>query len=86
MLTRVYVNNFKCMVNFERKLSALNLLLGANGSGKSTLFEALMNSPLTVSSKKKVTVPHRSSTLRSRSALQGYRQTHHSHYILPAMS
>lgn len=41
MLTRIYVNNFKCLVNFELKLSALNLLLGANGAGKSTLFDII---------------------------------------------
>jgi predicted ATPase len=41
MLAKVYVNNFKCLVNFELNLSALNLMLGANGVGKSTLFEAI---------------------------------------------
>ncbi len=41
MLTRIYVNNFKCLVNFELKLSTLNLLLGANGAGKSTLFDII---------------------------------------------
>lgn len=41
MLTRIYVNNFKCLVNFELHLSTLNLLLGGNGVGKSTLFDAL---------------------------------------------
>lgn len=41
MLTRLYVDNFRCLVNFELKLGRLNLLLGENGSGKSTVFEVL---------------------------------------------
>ena len=41
MLVRIYVDNFRCLVNFELKFSALNLLLGANGVGKSTLFDVL---------------------------------------------
>jgi len=41
MLTRIYVDNFRCLVNFELKLDRLNLLLGENGSGKSTVFEVL---------------------------------------------
>ncbi|MCB0064785.1 MAG: ATP-binding protein [Caldilineaceae bacterium] len=41
MLTRIYVNNFRCLVNFEINLSSLNLLLGANGVGKSTLFDVI---------------------------------------------
>ncbi len=39
MLTRVCVDNFKCMVNFECRLGSPRLILGANGSGKSTLFD-----------------------------------------------
>jgi predicted ATPase len=41
MLTRIYVDNFRCLVNFELKLDRLNLLLGENGSGKTTVFEVL---------------------------------------------
>lgn len=41
MLERIYIDNFRCFVNFELKGRALNLLLGENGSGKSTLFDAL---------------------------------------------
>lgn len=41
MLKRVYINNYKCCVNFELKLDSINLLLGDNGSGKSTVFEVL---------------------------------------------
>ncbi|NEP43801.1 MAG: AAA family ATPase, partial [Okeania sp. SIO2H7] len=42
MLKRIYINNFKCLVNFELKLDGLSLFLGANGSGKSTVFEVLI--------------------------------------------
>ena len=41
MLKRVYVNNYRCLVNFECCLGARHLILGGNGSGKSTLFEVL---------------------------------------------
>jgi len=41
MLQRLYVNNFRCLVNFELKLDRINLLLGVNGSGKSSVFDVL---------------------------------------------
>src|SRR5580692_7864483 len=41
MLTRVYIDNFRCFVNFEYKPEKKQLLLGANGSGKSSLLEAI---------------------------------------------
>lgn len=41
MLKRIYVDNYKCLVNFEISLGNINLFLGENGSGKSTVFEAL---------------------------------------------
>lgn len=41
MLTRLYVNNFRSMVNFECHLGAQQLILGPNGAGKSTLFDVL---------------------------------------------
>ena len=41
MLTRVHVDNFRCFVNFECRLSAQQLLLGPNGAGKSTFFDVL---------------------------------------------
>ena len=43
MLRRIYVDNYKCLVNFECQLANLNLILGNNGSGKSTIFEVLRN-------------------------------------------
>lgn len=41
MLNRIYVDNFRCLVNFELKLDRVNLLLGDNGTGKTTAFEVL---------------------------------------------
>ena len=41
MLKRIYVNNFRCLVNFELTVDGLNLFLGSNGSGKTTVFEVL---------------------------------------------
>ncbi|RLT41521.1 MAG: ATP-binding protein [Chloroflexi bacterium] len=41
MLQRIYIDNYKCCVNFDVKFDAVNLLLGDNGVGKSTIFETL---------------------------------------------
>lgn len=41
MLTRIYVDNYKSLVNFEMKVGQINLLLGPNGTGKSSVFEVL---------------------------------------------
>ena len=41
MLSRVYIDNFKSLVNFDYEPGRIQLILGANGSGKSTLFEAV---------------------------------------------
>lgn len=41
MLKRIYVNNFRCLVNFELTFDNINLILGYNGSGKSTLFDVI---------------------------------------------
>jgi predicted ATPase len=41
MLKRLYVDNFRCLVNFEMKFDRLGLLMGENGAGKSTVFEVL---------------------------------------------
>ncbi|MCP4135703.1 MAG: AAA family ATPase [bacterium] len=42
MLQRIYINNFRCMVNFELTIEDINLFLGANGAGKTTVFEVLL--------------------------------------------
>lgn len=41
MLKRIYVNNFRCLVNFELTVDSINLFLGSNGSGKTTVFDVL---------------------------------------------
>ncbi|TYQ25528.1 AAA family ATPase [Pseudanabaena sp. UWO311] len=41
MLNRIYIDNFRSLVNFELSFDSINLFLGANGSGKSTVFEAI---------------------------------------------
>jgi predicted ATPase len=41
MITRLYADNFKTLVNFELPLAPMNLLLGANGSGKSNVLEVI---------------------------------------------
>lgn len=42
MITRLYVDNFRSLVNFEWRPGRLALLLGGNGAGKTALMEALM--------------------------------------------
>jgi energy-coupling factor transporter ATP-binding protein EcfA2 len=42
MLTRLFIDNFRCFVNFEYKPARRNLILGRNGSGKSSLLDALL--------------------------------------------
>ncbi|HME09964.1 MAG TPA: AAA family ATPase [Bryobacteraceae bacterium] len=42
MLTRLYINNFRCFVNFEYRPERKQLILGANGSGKSSCLDALL--------------------------------------------
>lgn len=41
MLKRIYIDNFRCFVNFELPLESINLFLGPNGAGKSTVFDVL---------------------------------------------
>ena len=41
MLKRIYIDNFRCLVNFELDVDSINLFLGSNGTGKSTVFEVL---------------------------------------------
>ncbi len=41
MLEWIYIDNYKCLVNFEVKFDRVNLLMGPNGSGKSAVFEVL---------------------------------------------
>jgi len=42
MLTRLYIDNFRCFVNFECHFSNKQLIVGRNGSGKTSLLEVLL--------------------------------------------
>ncbi len=41
MITRLYANNFRCLVAFEVKFDSFGVLCGPNGAGKSSVFDAL---------------------------------------------
>ena len=41
MITRVYIDNFRCFTNFEIRPERVNLLIGNNGAGKSTFIDVL---------------------------------------------
>ena len=42
MLTRVYIDNYLCFVNFEYRPERKELIFGGNGSGKSSFCQTLM--------------------------------------------
>ncbi len=41
MITRLYIDNYKCLVNFELELQELTLLLGPNGVGKTSVLDVI---------------------------------------------
>jgi hypothetical protein len=41
MITRLYANNFRCLVAFEAPFDSFGVLCGPNGAGKSSVFDAL---------------------------------------------
>ena len=41
VITRIYVDNFRCLTNFTLSLGEASIFLGGNGSGKSTVFDVL---------------------------------------------
>ncbi len=41
MLQRLYVDNYKCLVNFDLRLQELSLLLGPNGVGKTSVLDVV---------------------------------------------
>jgi predicted ATPase len=41
MITRLYVNNFRCLVAFEARFEPFVVLCGHNGAGKNAVFDAL---------------------------------------------
>ncbi len=54
MIKRIYIDNYKCLVNFEWKPDDVSLIMGSNGSGKSTLYEALRDIQFFVNGKSPV--------------------------------
>jgi predicted ATPase len=42
MIRRIYVDNYKCLVNFELRLEELTLLVGPNGVGKSAVLSVML--------------------------------------------
>ena len=65
MVKRIYVDNFRCLVNFELKLDRVNLLLGSNGTGKTTVFDVLHRLQEFVSGNAKVLAAFPSADLTS---------------------
>lgn len=41
MIKRLYIDNYKCLVNFELPLQGLTLLLGPNGVGKTSVLDVM---------------------------------------------
>jgi predicted ATPase len=54
MLKRIYIDNYKCLVNFELNFGPVNLFLGPNGGGKTSVFETLQKLQLFVGQNRKV--------------------------------
>lgn len=57
MLKRLYVDNYRCFVNFRLDLQELTLLVGPNGSGKSSVLDLLYGLRQLLSGTAKVTDP-----------------------------
>ena len=41
MITRLYANNFRCLVAFEAQFDSFGVLCGPNGAGKSSVIDVL---------------------------------------------
>lgn len=54
MITRLYVDNYRCLVNFELKLDDLSLLAGPNGSGKSSVLDVIYGLQLLLAGEAKI--------------------------------
>lgn len=74
MLTRLYADNFRCLVNFELKFDRLNLLMGDNGAGKSAVFAVLrrLQSVIAGGESMKSLFPNRSRSLLMDSLVQRF--------------
>jgi predicted ATPase len=58
VLKRLYVDNYRCLVNFTLDLQELTLLVGRNGSGKSSVLDVLYALRQLLSGVAKVTDPN----------------------------
>ena len=41
MLQKLYIDNYKCLVNFDLPLQELSLLLGPSGAGKTSVLDVV---------------------------------------------
>jgi predicted ATPase len=57
MLKRLYVDNYRCFVNFQLEFQELTLLVGRNGAGKSSVLDVLFALRQLLSGMGKVTDP-----------------------------
>jgi predicted ATPase len=57
MIQRIYIDNYKSLVNFELPLQELTLLLGPNGVGKTSILDVMFALRLLLSGEAKVTDP-----------------------------
>jgi len=57
MIRRLYIDNYKCLVNFDLALDELSLLLGPNGVGKSSVLDVLYAIRQLLSGVAKITDP-----------------------------
>ena len=57
MFRRLWVDNYKCLVNFELRLGEMSLLLGSNGSGKTSVLNVVHALRQLLSGKVRVTDP-----------------------------
>jgi predicted ATPase len=63
VLKRVYIDNFKCLVNFEFTPQRTQLILGANGTGKSAVFDVLWRLRQVITGENKISQSFPSSLL-----------------------
>ena len=57
MFKRLYIDNYRCLVNFDLPLKAITLLLGRNGTGKTSLLDVIFAIRELLSGRAKITDP-----------------------------
>ncbi len=64
MISSLYIDNYKCFVNFEYQPGLLQLLIGANGTGKTAVFNVLqrLRKFVVAGERTDSTFPHRTLT------------------------